>query len=62
MEYFGEKYSNYKPVLPSIIINQLTSVSYERQIPSNGLNVDKISYALKEFGCGTRIYALDSFN
>lgn len=62
MEYFGEKYSNYKPVLPSIIINQLTSVSYERQIPSNGLNVDKISYALKEFGFGTRIYALDSFN
>lgn len=62
MEYFGAKYPNYKPILPSIIINQLNSISIERQIPSNGLDVDKISYALKEFGFGTRIYSKDSFN
>jgi len=56
MEYFGNKYPYYKPVQPSKIIQQLNDLSYERQVPSRGLAVHQISYALKEFGFGTRIY------
>ncbi len=58
MEYFGTKYPDYKPVLPSKIILALSNYSYERQLPSKGLTSEQISYALKEFGFGTRLYAL----
>ena len=46
MEYFGNKYPYYKPVQPSKIIQQLNDLSYERQVPSRGLAVHQISYAL----------------
>jgi len=57
MEYFGNRYAEYKPTLPSRIISTLKSLSFQRQLPSNGLTINQISYALKEFGFGTRIYA-----
>lgn len=57
MEYFGHKYAEYKPVLPSVIINKLNERSDRRMLPSNGLTVEQISYALKDFGFGTLIYA-----
>lgn len=57
MEYFGTKYPEYKPVLPSQIISALSKVSNERQLPSHGLATEQISFVLKEFGFGTRIYA-----
>jgi hypothetical protein len=61
MEYFGHKYSYYKPVQPSKIIKQLNDLSFERQVPSRGLAVHQISYALKEFGFGTRMYGKDQY-
>lgn len=61
MEYFGNKYSEYKPVLPSKIIQTLNKVSSERQIPSKGLNIAQMSYSLKEFGFGTRIYSREQY-
>lgn len=61
MEYFGNKYPDYKPVLPSKIIEVLRRVSTERQIPSRGLNINQISYALREFGFGTRLYSRKDF-
>lgn len=61
MEYFGTKYPEYKPTLPSKIINTLKSVSFQRQLPSKGLSMEQISFALKEFGFGTRIYSYASF-
>lgn len=57
MDYFGNKYPEYSPTLPSRIIKSLKSLSIQRQLPSNGLTVNQISYALKEFGFGTRIYS-----
>ena len=57
MEYFSNKYSDYKPVLPSKIIETLNSLSAERQIPSRGLNVQQMAFSLREFGFGTRIYS-----
>lgn len=62
MEYFSNKYADYRPVLPSRIIETLNKVSSERQVPSKGLNVQQISFAIKEFGFGTRIYSKDQFN
>ncbi|WP_207421179.1 papain-like cysteine protease family protein [Desertivirga brevis] len=61
MEYFSNKYSNYQPVLPSKIIKTLNQVSSERQVPSKGLNIAQMSYALKEFGFGTRIYSKQQY-
>ncbi len=61
MEYFSNKYSDYQPVLPSKIIRTLNQVSSERQIPSKGLNINQMSYALKEFGFGTRIYSKEEY-
>lgn len=61
MEYFGGKYPYYKPTLPSKIIQQLNAISFERQIPSKGLSVHQISFALKEFGFGTRIYSRKNY-
>lgn len=61
MEYFSSKYPEYRPVLPSKIISTLNNVTIERQLPSNGLNVQQISYALREFGFGTRIYSRSEY-
>ncbi len=61
MEYFGTRYAEYKPTLPSKIISTLKSLSYERQLPSNGLTINQISYALKQFGFGSRIYAKEYY-
>jgi hypothetical protein len=61
MEYFSERYSYYKSVLPSEIINKLNIISDERLLPSQGLNASQIAYTLKEFGFGSKSYSRDSF-
>lgn len=61
MEYFGNKYPEYNPVLPSRIITALNKVTTERQLPSKGLNIQQMSFALREFGFGTRIYGKDDY-
>lgn len=58
MEYFGNKYSLYKPTVSSEIEKILTPFVYERQLPSRGLNYNQVSVALREFGFGPRIYGL----
>ena len=57
MEYFGHKYPEYKPALPSKIHTILNSVSFQRLLPSTGLDVNQLSYALRELGFGTKIYS-----
>ena len=56
MDYFSGKYPEYKPTLPSQIHSALRNIIFQRQLPSMGLSMDQISFALKEFGFGTRIY------
>lgn len=60
MEYFGHKYAEYKPVLPSTIRRNLEDLSEKRMLPSNGLYDEQISFALKNFGFGTMIYSRDN--
>ncbi|HWK07712.1 MAG TPA: papain-like cysteine protease family protein [Puia sp.] len=61
MEYFGNRYPDYRPTYPSHILDVLSKFSKQRLLPSNGLTVDQISFALKEFGFGTNIYARDAY-
>lgn len=61
MEYFGSKYPDYKPTLPNQIMRSLEKVSTQRQLPSKGLTMDQVSFALKDFGFGTRIYSKASY-
>lgn len=62
MEYFGNKYPNYKPILPGTIHQTLKNITFQRQLPSNGLTMNEISYALKECGFGTRVYSTESYS
>lgn len=61
MEYFGNKYPEYSPVLPSKILNALKQNVVERQLPSSGLSVESMSYLLKEFGFGPKLYSREEF-
>ena len=57
MEYFGTKYPNYKPVLPSDIMDSSKAIAFERQLPSDGLDSNAISFVLKNFGFGNKVYS-----
>lgn len=61
MEYFGNKYPEYKPVLPSQIHNILRKYSFKRQIPSDGLTAEQLSYAIRELGFGSVFYSRSKF-
>ena len=61
MEYYGNKYAEYRPVAPSEIIENLESNTACRQLPSNGLSVENVAYALKTFGFGPQLYGYPSF-
>lgn len=57
LEYFGNKYPEYKPVLLSTINKTLDKFSYKRLLPSTGLTAEQITFALREFGFGALIYS-----
>lgn len=56
LEYFGNKYSDYHPIMPSDILAALKPFAYERQLPSGGLSFEQISIALKSQGFGCKVY------
>lgn len=57
MEYFSSKYTEYRSAPPSMIIDVLKSRSDVRLIPTGGLQVRQISFAIREFGFATKIYS-----
>lgn len=61
LEYFGNKYSIYKPILPANVIESLDSHAFERMVPSNGLTFEQIARALKKQGLSTRVYFKDNY-
>lgn len=56
MEYFGNKYALYRPLLPSELINNLHAYSSERMVPSSGLTVHQISMAIEQQGFSSLLY------
>jgi hypothetical protein len=61
MEYFGNRYAEYSPVLPDKITKVLNSISFERLLPSKGLTLVQTSYAIKEFGFGVKNYTRQQY-
>ena len=61
MEYFGNRYPEYHPILPSTVHHLLRKFSTERQLPSLGLDANSISYVLRKLGFGAKIYFKKSF-
>lgn len=57
-EYYGNKFPTHGTTLPSGILNALSDVSIERQMPSSGLPYYHVSTALKNLGLSPRIYKL----
>ena len=62
MEYFGNRYAEYTPLLPSNIVNILKQATIERQLPSNGLTEDNLSFVAKSCGFGSQLYHRDYFS
>ena len=56
VDYFSHKYSKYREILPSDIIQLLSKQKTERQLPSRGLPSELISHILSTLGLGIRIY------
>jgi len=57
LEYFGNKYPDYRPLLPSTIHELLKKFSYKRQLPSEGLTAEQIAYVVREVGFGAMFYS-----
>lgn len=57
MEYFGNRYAEYKPILPSEIHDIIRRYSYKRQMPSDGLTAEQIAYTVREVGFGAMFYS-----
>lgn len=56
MEYFGNKYHEYSPLMPSRIDKLVDPHTYNRHLPSSGLTFQQIAILLKEVGFGTMVY------
>jgi hypothetical protein len=61
IEYFGSKYSQYKPLLPSQIIRNLLDSSEHRILPSMGLTKDELAKCLHNNGFQCLIYPIVSY-
>lgn len=56
MEYFGTRYSNYRTLLPSEMLDLITMTSDVRLLPSDGLTVEQESHVFKNNGLSPKIY------
>lgn len=56
LDYFSHKYSKYRELLPSDILQLLAKQKTERQLPSKGLPSELISHVLSVLGLSIRIY------
>lgn len=59
LEYFGNKYTVYDPILPSQIVQTLKDYKHDRLIPTTGLSYSHISMLLKKRGFETKVYHKD---
>jgi hypothetical protein len=57
-EYYGSKYSQYKPLLPSQIIEPLQNNAERRILPSRGLNKNELARCLNSNGFQSLVYPI----
>lgn len=55
MEYFS-KYPEFSSILPSTINTVLDNLTFQRQLPTEGLLKPQVSYFLKKMGFGVKMY------
>jgi len=60
IEYFGSKYPQYKPLLPSQIIKTLLDTTEHRLLPSKGLTTDELAKCLQNNGFQCIIYSFSN--
>jgi len=58
IEYYGSKYSQYKPLLPSQIIKELQDNAEHRLLPSEGLTEIELAKCLQKNGFQCNIYSV----
>ncbi len=56
LEYYSAKYRDYIPITPSKLRKLIRSTTGRRMIPSNGLTIAEISYAISELGFTSLVY------
>lgn len=56
MEYFGNRYSNYRTLLPSEMLELVMDTSDVRLLPSDGLTVEQESHVFMKNGLSPKIY------
>ncbi|MCW7469593.1 hypothetical protein [Leptospira kanakyensis] len=56
LEYYSSKYKDYNPITPSKLRKLIRSTTGRRMIPSNGLTIAEISYAISELGFTSLVY------
>lgn len=61
LDYYSQKYSEYKYILPSEIVDIVVKNGYERTLPSKGLGYAVITKVFSEVGFYPRLYGNDMF-
>jgi hypothetical protein len=61
LDYFSCKFPEYQQLLPSKIHEILKNNSYERQLPTTGIDAINMSFVLKEIGFGTKLYSKKAY-
>ena len=56
MEYFGNRYKNYRTILPSEMFESVMDTSDVRLLPSDGLTVEQESHVFMKCGLAPKIY------
>lgn len=56
MEYFGNRYKNYRTILPSELLELVMDISDVRLLPSDGLTVEQESHVFMRNGLSPKIY------
>lgn len=61
LDYFSEKYAEYKYILPSEIAHIAVENGYERNLPTRGLGYSVMTKVFSEMGFSPRLYNKGSF-
>jgi len=61
IDYFSNSYQQYGIAMPSDLYRILKEHANERQIPARGLEIEDITYVLKNYGLKTIIYDVGEF-
>jgi hypothetical protein len=61
-EYYGSKYSQYKPLLPSQIIKPLQNNAEQRILPSRGLTDKELAKCLNSNGFQSLVYTVSEYS